>query len=105
MLRTARTHRKPPSAWLTGNRGPWKERDYLLTLAYEKWEEGLCSCGQPAVIAHHPDNDGEYDIERVQCHACAALDQANKGREPEPGEKSWAQYTRPTWKPLPAWPA
>jgi len=66
----------------------------------------LCSCGQPAVLAHHPDNDGWYEAEKVQCNSCAARERATSAGagqqyQPDPGEKVYTKYTRPGSKPLP----
>lgn len=106
MLRTARAHGKPPSHWLYGNRGDWSERDYVLTLVLTKWEQGLCSCGQPIAVAHHPDNDGWYDPKVTQCHSCAEMERhtGSKDYRPDAGEKLSTKYTRPGSKPLPPWP-
>ena len=92
---------------MNGNRGGWSERDYLWTLALTIYEDGLCSCGAPVVLAHHPDNDGWYDAHKTQCHRCAAQERAVRGNgkdpyEPVPGEKVYATYTRPAGKPLPS---
>ena len=107
MLRTARDHHQPPSRWLLGNRGDWLEKDYPLTLALTVYEDGLCGCGQPMALAHHPDNDGWYDAHKTQCHSCAARDLATAGSSnepytPAPGEKVYTEYTRPESKPLAA---
>lgn len=70
------------------------------------YEDGLCGCGQPLVLAHHPENDGWYDSVKTQCHSCAARERATQGTskeryEPQPGEKISTRYTRPANKPLP----
>lgn len=106
MLRTARSAQKPPSHWFYGNRGEWTDRDYLLALALTIYEDGLCGCGQPVIIAHHPDNDGWYDAKKTQCHSCASREMATAGTgkdayTPLPGEKVSTKYTRPDNKPLP----
>lgn len=104
MLRTARQQNRPPSAWLFGGSGEWTGIDHLLTLTLTIWEDGLCSCGNPTAVAHHPDNDGEYDAEKRQCHACAAVERASNGKQqPEPGTKFTPVYTRT--KPLGPWPS
>ncbi|WP_275779712.1 hypothetical protein [Paenarthrobacter sp. Y-19] len=82
------------------------ERDYVLTLALTIYEDGLCGCGQPAAIAHHPDNDGWYDAHKIQCHSCAARERATTGAgtqpyKPDPGEKVFTSYERPEDQPLP----
>lgn len=74
-------------------------------LALTVYEDGLCSCGQPVILAHHPDNDGWYDTHKKQCHSCASRERATSGTGtdpyvPLPGEKVHTQYTRPASKPL-----
>lgn len=74
-------------------------------LALTIYEDGLCSCGQPTIIAHHEDNDGWYDAKKKQCHSCAKKEAATQpnGKEPYqpmPGEKLFTVYTRPPHKPL-----
>lgn len=56
------------------------------------YEDGLCSCGHPLVLAHDQDNDGWYDVHKPQCQSCAASERATTGNgndqyEPAPGEK------------------
>ena len=97
----------PPTRWLLGNRGDWTHKDYLLALVLEIYQDGLCGCGQPTMLAHHPDNDGWYDAEKVQCHSCAARERSTAGSgkdpyEPAPGEKVYTSYSRPGDKPLAA---
>ena len=105
-MRTARAAGKPATAWFLGNRGEWTTKDYVLSLALTIYEDGLCSCGQPLAVAHHPDNDGWYDAHKTQCHSCAARERETKGTpqspyKPQPGEKVYTVYTRPESKPLP----
>lgn len=105
----ARSHSMPPSRWLLGHRGEWLEKDYLLSLALEIYTDGLCGCGQPAILAHHPDNDGWYDTKKIQCKSCSSREMATQGTsnnpyEPSPGEKVYTVYTRPESKPLPPHP-
>lgn len=74
-------------------------------LALTIYEEGLCSCGQPLVLAHHPDNDGWYEAHKKQCHSCAARERSTQAKGTEPykpqaGEKVFTLYTRPSDKPL-----
>lgn len=76
-----------------------------MTLALTVYEDGLCSCGQPVILAHHPDNDGWYDAEKVQCQSCASRERATSGTgseayHPMPGEKVHTRYSRPADKPL-----
>ena len=81
----------------------WCRKDYLLTLAYTKYLDGMCSCGFPKNVCRHPENDGWFETEIVQCHAQAAVEseQASEGFTPAPGERLVAKYTRPESKPLP----
>jgi len=77
----------------------------VLALALTLYEAGLCSCGQPTILAHHPDNDGWYDANKVQCHSCATRERATQGTSkeayvPQPGERIGTTYTRPATKPL-----
>ncbi|MDJ0321826.1 hypothetical protein [Pseudarthrobacter sp. PS3-L1] len=83
---------KPPSHWFTGNRGEWTDRDYILQLALTKYEGGLCSCGQPMILAHDKDNEGWYEPHKTYCYSCAARETATQGDgknpyKPEPGER------------------
>lgn len=76
-----------------------------MMLALTVYEDGLCSCGQPVIISHHPDNEGWYDAEKVQCQSCATRELATSGNgkdpyKPSPGEKTFTRYTRPANKPL-----
>jgi hypothetical protein len=82
------------------------EKDYVLSLALTIYEDGLCSCGQPLILAHHPDNDGWYEAHKTQCHSCAAREIATQGTSkeqyvPQPGERVYTTYERPAHKPLP----
>lgn len=88
--------------WFSNTRGDWTDKDYVLTLALTIYEDGLCVCGQPMAVAHHPDNDGWYDAKKIQCHSCAKREAASAGKaDPVPGEKTYTIYTRPANKPLP----
>lgn len=69
----------------------------MLMLALEIYEDGLCSCGQPLVVAHDPDNDGWYESHKVQCQSCAAQERATTGSGgdsyvPTPGEKIFTSF-------------
>jgi hypothetical protein len=92
--------------WFSNRRGDWTDKDYVLTLALTIYEDGLCACGQPMAVAHHPDNDGWYDAKKVQCNSCAKRENATSGDgtnpyKAAPGEKVYTIYTRPANKPLP----
>lgn len=97
----------PPTGWLLGNRGGWTHKDYLLSLVLEIYLDGLCGCGQPTILAHHPDNEGWYDAKKVQCQSCASRERATQGSgteayQPDPGEKVYTTFSRDLEKkPLP----
>lgn len=83
--------------WFSAARGDWTDKDYLLTLAYTIYEDGLCACGQPRVISHHTDNDGWYEIKKAECFSCAAQERATAGSgntpyTPAPGEKVYTIF-------------
>jgi hypothetical protein len=64
----------------------------MLMLALEVYEDGLCGCGHPLVVAHDPDNEGWYEVHKPQCQACASQERATTGTGgnpyvPTPGEK------------------
>lgn len=84
--------------------GVWCRKDYVLTLAYTKYLDGMCTCGFPKHVCRHPENDGWFETETVQCNAQAAVEaeQQSEGYVPAPGERLVAKYTRPASKPLPA---
>lgn len=103
VLETAEKFGRPPSRWLGGLDGEWEVKDHLLTLALTIYRDGLCGCGKPLSVAHHPDNDGWYTARTTVCHSCAAVDrQRDQKEEQKPGEKVYAQYDRPEDKPLPS---
>lgn len=108
-MRTAARNQKPPMHWFSNVRGEWTDKDYLLSLALTIYEDGLCACGQPIVLAHHPDNDGWYEAHKRTCQSCAARERATQGNgkaayEAAPGEKVYTTYDRPADKPLPPMP-
>lgn len=74
----------------TVTESPWTDDDRKLMLAYQQYLDSLCQggCGQPKRLAHHPDNDGWYDVdgERVVCHACTALRRAEDDGSKEPAK-------------------
>lgn len=86
-----------------GGDGTWTEKDRKLVVAFTQYEAGMCSCGYPVHICHHPENDGYFDVHQTVCYAEAAID-AFRGTEeykPEPGERLGAVYTREADDPLP----
>lgn len=91
--------------WFARARGDWTDKDYLLMLALTVYEDGLCSCGHPVVIAHHKDNDGWYTAHKRVCNSCAARERSTKGvgkeaYTPAPGERVSTTYDRPADKPM-----
>lgn len=88
----------------------WGEDDRKLMLAYREYQSSLCpgGCGHPRERAHHPDNDGWYVAEGVECHACTARARAERADSKEPvkpielfGVVDIRDYTT---QPLPAMP-
>lgn len=66
---------------------PWTEEDRALMLAYRMFLDSICDgCGQPKSLAHHPDNDGWYEVapQRVICHACTAIRRVEQEGSKEP---------------------
>jgi hypothetical protein len=75
----------------------------LLAVAFTQYEQGMCSCGYPVHICHHPENDGYFDVHEATCYAAAAID-AHRNQtdyKPSPGERLGAVYTREKDDPLP----
>lgn len=72
----------------TVTESPWTDEDRKLMLAYRMYLDSLCpgGCGQPRALAHHPDNEGWYDVDdhRTTCHACTALRRAEDDGSKEP---------------------
>ncbi|PZR55221.1 hypothetical protein DNL40_02300 [Xylanimonas oleitrophica] len=67
--------------------GAWSSRDRALAEALLLLEASACpGCGQPKGHAWDPRSEGEYEVEKVTCQACAAKGQATKRKEPGPGE-------------------
>lgn len=66
-------------------------------LALQIYEDGLCSCGQPLILAHDEQNEGWYDVHKPQCQSCAAQELATRGTSndpyvPAPGEKVFTSF-------------
>lgn len=80
--------------------GEWGEKDQILTLALTVYRDGLCKCGRPLSIAHHPDNNGWYSAHETTCHACRAVEKAQKDNEREPGTSLFPVYDRPSDLPI-----
>lgn len=101
-METAAKYDQPPSRWW-GNRGDWLEKDYVLTLGYTIYKDGLNELGFPYNLTRHPDNDGWFEAETVTDHAVAAYEQYGRDNpKPGVGERVIVRYTRPADLPLPA---
>ena len=88
---------------LLGGTAEWTEKDRKLVVAFTQYEKGMCSCGYPIHICHHPENDGYFDVHETRCYAEAAIEE-HRNREdyqPETGERLGAVYTREANDPLP----
>ncbi len=73
----------------------WSEKDARLTLAHAIYQDGLCGCGKPVIVAHSEENKGWYETKSSICHACAASESAMKGKD---GKRRDAEPGRsPTW--------
>lgn len=79
----------------------WLDADRLLALALHTHETGMCDgCGQPRSRSYHPDMDGWYDVDVLECAGCAALaDGAPKHADHR--HKLALTDTRPPDRPLP----
>lgn len=79
-----------------GGDGGWTVKDRVLVVAYTLYLEGMCSCGYPTEICHHPENDGYFDVDTATCYANAAIEayRNQEGYSPEPGERMGAVYVR-----------
>ena len=86
----------------------WSARDRGLAEGLILHESQQHVCGHQWDRATHPEMDGEYEVETVTCHACAALDRwrAEQKGTPEPGVLPIVRDFRPASKgPLPPRPA
>jgi hypothetical protein len=83
-------------AWL-GKGEVWTEKDYLLTLAYTEYLEGMHSCGYPRHICQHEENAGGwFTTKEVTCYATEAveIETSAEGYKPQPGVSLVAVYER-----------
>lgn len=81
---------------LRGQRRPgkkWTERDRVLLLALQAYEDDLCpGCGQPRTYSFDDDAEGRYPAHSATCHACASLDRSSKAhgdKGPPPGHRQY----------------
>lgn len=76
-----------------------------MAVALTLYEDGMCTCGYPAHVCHHPENDGYFEVDRGVCYAAAAVEQYRgaEGYVPEAGERLGVAYVRDLLlDPLPA---
>ena len=57
---------------------PWSEEDRAWALALVEFERSLCSCGEPLHESLDAANEEAYVAEFIRCHACAAVERANR---------------------------
>lgn len=73
----------------------WSRADALLAQALELYERGVhARCGQHLIFSTDPDASHRFDTHSVTCHACAALDRAEKASRDAktpapPGRVQW----------------
>jgi hypothetical protein len=77
--------------WGTGRQGVWSETDLLLEEAFDEYERGLCSCGQPLTHTADVANTMEFPIKELTCGSCQVLESKNKNSEPAPGVKRYVE--------------
>lgn len=74
-------------------------------LAYRQYLDTLCpSCGFPKDRAHHPDNDGWFEVDEdatVVCWPCTALAKASNDDAPDTEFLSVSYVRDETTHPLP----
>lgn len=91
VARTARSHGVPVTV-LLGHREPggkWNERDTIMALALQKYEDGVHSCGVHSSIGFGDENVGRVTWKETICHACEEAENARQGdKNPYPG-KIW----------------
>jgi hypothetical protein len=89
---------------LRGRRRKWTDRDRLLVVAWQIYQDSLCSdCGQNRERAFNPDMDGWFEVKSLTCHACAALETHRDNRKDlKRANKDYVIDTRPvTDRPAP----
>lgn len=59
-----------------------------LTLVYAFYQDGLCACGKPIIVAHDEAQDGWYETKESTCYACKTTEQEKKEKA-EPGSKTY----------------
>lgn len=84
----------------------WTDEDRALMLAWRIYSDSLCrGCSQPVAIAWHPDMNGWYEVDMVECQACSAVERKVHGDEGKPREYPMVVDTRDySAKPLPPMP-
>lgn len=103
MLKAAARYGRPPSEWFGNTSGQWRSVDYVATLAFELYQDRLCSCGRDTMVCRHPFMDGWYEVETVVCHPEAAKARYMESRKDglDPGELLYVVDTRPLDDQLP----
>lgn len=82
--------------WGRGDGETWRQRDRLMLLALEYYEESLCGgCGMSTLLTTHEPYDGYFTVVQApSCLACQPLD-VWRGKEnsvPGPGVKHGIRF-------------
>lgn len=81
-MRAAVRVSQPPTlfGWREGD--GWTDKDRLLVLALQLYEDSLCRCGYPTWMGHSPEHIGEdlFEREYALCLIC------EKANEPPPDD-------------------
>lgn len=75
--------------------GRWDDRDRVMALALQEYEDSLHSCGVSSFVAFGDDNLDRVDWKESICHACESLDakRNDKGSNEYPGK-----FLYPVWE-------
>lgn len=78
----------------------WTKHDYMLAMAVDRLDKEKCAkCGHPAWIAYNEDPTIQFEIEEVECYACAALEShEEKQKKQKPGATSVAVAKHDMWQ-------
>lgn len=53
----------------------WSDQDRIDALVWQTIDDDRCpKCGQPRHESMHPANQWAYEVHRLVCHACKAVD-------------------------------
>ena len=81
-MRTARSWGVPHSTLRAGRKpGRWTERDRLLAVALQVYEDSLHACGHPADWAFNEDSEGYFEVREHVCQACRARELHHRDRD------------------------